>query len=414
MAHSPPQQKSKAIHRPVAQAAVDALVAIFGQGHHADKVIERTLKSTRSFGARDRRFLAETIYDMVRHWRWIWAALDREPRLEPEDLWRALGAWLMLSEDGTKPDWRELRDLNAADLRQRADRLRSQPAIRESVPDWLFARGASEIGAETWEKWLGELNRQAPVILRANRLRTNRTDLARALLTEGIETVPADPAPDALRLVERKNVFVTEAFKKGLFEVQDGASQFVAPLLDPQPGDRVIDACAGAGGKSLHLAALMKNKGKILSLDIHPRKLEELRKRAARDGADIIETRVIESNKTIKRLENAADRLLLDVPCSGMGVLRRNPDTKWKLTSSELDELSKLQTHLLDSYSRMLKPGGRLVYATCSILPSENQNQVAAFLKRHEGRYRLIEDHTFAPGAHGFDGFYAAVIQKLD
>ncbi len=400
------------IHRPVAQAAVDALKAIFGEGYHADKVLERALKANRSFGARDRRFLAETVYELVRRWRWIWATLGAEPSIDDEALWRALGAWLMIGPANTKPDWREIRDLNPGTLRARARAADGIPAVRESLPDWLYGAGLTEIGNPAWDGWLARLNRQAPVILRANRLRTDRGKLADALEAEGIATVPADPAPDALRLVDRKNVFVTEAFKKGWFEVQDGASQCVGPLLDPQPGERVIDACAGAGGKSLHLAALMRNKGKILSLDIHPRKLEELRKRASRAGADIIETRAIESSKTVKRMESAADRLLLDVPCSGLGVLRRNPDTKWKLAPDELDRLRQLQAHLLDSYSRMLKPGGRLVYATCSILPSENERQVEAFLSRAAGAYRLLEQRTFPPGENDFDGFFAAALEK--
>lgn len=401
------------IHRPVAQAVVDALAQIFGEGYHADKVIERALKANRSFGARDRRFLAETIYEMVRHWRFIWAALETEPSLKPEDVWRALGAWLILGPHQTQPEWPETKALSPAELRKRANSVSENPAVRESTPDWLYERGQIELGATVWNSWLSELNKQAPVILRANRLRTDRTKLALALKSEGIDAAPADPAPDALRLVERKNVFVTEAFKKGWFEVQDGASQHVGPMLDPQPGERVIDACAGAGGKSLHLAALMKNKGKILSLDIYPRKLEELRKRAARNGADIIETRAIESTKTIKRMENTADRLLLDVPCSGLGVLRRNPDTKWKLTPDKINQLQDLQAHLLDSYPRMLKPGGYLVYATCSILPSENGKQIESFLARHEGKFRLLEERTFTPGKNGFDGFYAAKLEKL-
>jgi 16S rRNA (cytosine967-C5)-methyltransferase len=183
-------------------------------------------------------------------------------------------------------------------------------------------------------------------------------------------------------------------------------------MLDPKPGERVIDACAGAGGKSLHLAALMKNKGKILSLDIHERKLEELRKRASRAGADIIETRTIDSSKVIKRLEETADRLLLDVPCSGLGVLRRNPDSKWKLSDEEIEKLRALQSQILESYSKMVKPGGRMVYATCSILPSENERQVEEFLKNAGGTFELLEERKFAPGKDGFDGFYAASLQK--
>src|SRR6185369_699383 len=154
--------------------------------------------------------------------------------------------------------------------------------------------------------------------------------------------------------------------QEGLFEIQDGASQQVAPMLDPKPGERVIDACAGGGGKTLHLAALMKNKGRIISMDVSEVKLKALRERCSRNGVDIAEVKVIESSKTIKRLEKNADRVLLDVPCSGLGVLRRNPDKKWKLKPEDFIELRKLQAEILESYSEMTKVGGRLVYATCS------------------------------------------------
>lgn len=399
------------LHRPLAQTVVTSLIEIFADGRNADKVIERSLKSRREFGARDRRFIAESVYEIVRWWRLLWTVADATPTLDPPSLWRILGTWLALTRDDELPAWSEFTGILPSTVRARATAAKSNPAVRESVPDWLYERGNAEIGAN-WDQYLSELNKPAPVILRANTLRVTRDQLRAVLTDQGIASEPVVPLPDALRLKERKNIFSSEAFKQGLFEVQDGASQQVAPLLDPQPGDRVIDACAGAGGKSLHLAALMRNKGKILALDVHDRRLEELRKRAARDGVDIVETRLIESAKTIKRLEASADRLLLDVPCSGLGVLRRNPDAKWKLSDAEIEDLRKLQAHLLDSYSRMLKPGGRLVYATCSCLPSENERQIAEFLERQNGSYTLLNERKFAPGENGFDGFYAASLRK--
>jgi 16S rRNA (cytosine967-C5)-methyltransferase len=165
--------------------------------------------------------------------------------------------------------------------------------------------------------------------------------------------------PSALRLKQRANLFGTDSYKAGLFEVQDAASQLIAPFLQPEPGMRVIDACAGGGGKALHLAAIMRNKGRILALDVHAWKLAELRKRASRAGVDIIEAREIEGSKTVKRLAQKAERVLLDVPCSGLGVLRRNPDAKWKLSDAEIDRLTALQAEILESYSRMVVPGGK-------------------------------------------------------
>jgi 16S rRNA (cytosine967-C5)-methyltransferase len=208
-------------------------------------------------------------------------------------------------------------------------------------------------------------------------------------------------------------VFRHAAFKAGLFEVQDASSQLVAAALAVEPGMRVIDACAGAGGKALHLAALMENKGKILAMDVEEWKLQQTKLRARRDGVSIIEPKAIEGTKTIKRLKESADRLLLDVPCSGLGVLRRNPDTKWKLSLDSIQKVQETQQEILQSYPSMLKPGGQMVYATCSILPSENELQVKKFLESEAGKnFELIEDKKVLAQESGFDGFYIARLMK--
>jgi 16S rRNA (cytosine967-C5)-methyltransferase len=173
---------------------------------------------------------------------------------------------------------------------------------------------------------------------------------------------------------------------------------------------RVIDACAGGGGKTLHIAALMQNKGRIISMDITQWKLDELKKRARRATASNIEPRLIEGSKTIKRLENSADRVLLDVPCSGSGVIKRNPDAKWKLNLDFIERTKAIQQKILSEYSSMTKKGGQLVYSTCSVLPSENRNQVDEFLKNNEN-FELIKDKTILP-SEGFDGFYMALIKR--
>jgi 16S rRNA (cytosine967-C5)-methyltransferase len=211
----------------------------------------------------------------------------------------------------------------------------------------------------------------------------------------------------------RKNIFLTNAFKNGHIEVQDYGSQQIASFMEVEPGMKVIDACAGAGGKSLHLASLMKNKGHILSLDIYEKKLVELQRRARRNGVHIIEAKIIESSKTIKRLKEKADRLLLDVPCTGLGVLRRNPDAKWKLSPSFLEEVKFTQQNLLRDYSTMVKPGGKLIYATCSILPSENENQIKTFLESKEGQLFTLENQkTLLPNDFGYDGFFMAKLKR--
>ncbi|MBX2988975.1 MAG: RsmB/NOP family class I SAM-dependent RNA methyltransferase [Bdellovibrionaceae bacterium] len=398
------------IHRHLVEQVIAAVHEIFSSRRPADKVLERYLKTQKKWGARDRRFFAESCYEIVRHWRYLWVASGLPPgefldadALTPKSVWR-LWAFYENERTGQTPQWAETEGLRF----QKTPRESLPRAVRESIPDWLDELGAKEFGAE-WDSLLSALNKPADVFLRVNRLKGDPGKAVRELAADEVDAESVPGLPDALRLPVRKNVFITKAFRAGLFEVQDAASQTVAPMLKPEPGLRVVDACAGAGGKTLHLAALMKNKGRILSLDIHEWKLDQLRERARRGGVDIVETRVIESSKTIKRLEASFDRVLLDVPCSGLGVLRRNPDTKWKLAPAEIDRLRALQSELLASYSKMLKPGGFLVYATCSLLPDENERQVKAFLASPAGaRWTLEEEQHHRPDREGFDGFYAA------
>jgi 16S rRNA (cytosine967-C5)-methyltransferase len=408
------------LHRPIAEQVVTALQDTFGFGHddtpgyQADKVIERLFKRNRKLGSRDRRFIAETTYDIIRHWRFLWTVLGFvAPSLEHDPLMRLLGAKILLG-GGSLPPWPEFRGLDSAKVQAGAERAAaSSVAVRESVPDWLYERGLQELGSE-WDSILHALNEPAPVCLRANRLKGTREDLIAALAKENVGASPAPETDDGVLLSERRNVFTTDAFRNGLFEVQDGASQQVAPLTGAKPGERVIDACAGGGGKTLHLAALMKNKGKIISMDVSERKLQSLRERCTRAGVDIVEVRLIESMKTIKRMASSADRVLLDVPCTGMGVLRRNPDKKWKITPEEIERLALLQAEILDSYSSMVKTGGVVVYATCSCLPTENERQVERFLKERGETWELIAEKKFRPGQNGYDGFYAAALRRLN
>lgn len=395
---------------------INSLGEVFSARRYADKVIEYAFKRHRKWGSRDRRIFAESIYECVRWWRWYWflaglpdAEHAQQEAITPERLYRVWGAyWITHGRD--LPQDEAAPQIQPAEVLKRAKQQVS-PAIRASIPDWLDERGGRELGA-TWPALRDALNQPADVFLRVNTLKNDRRAVREALGQEGFEVEVVEDVPSALRLKQRANTFGSKAYKGGLFEVQDAASQLIAPFLQPEPGQRVIDACAGGGGKALHMAALMRNKGKILALDIHAWKLAELRKRASRAGVDIIEAREIEGAKTIKRLSQKADRVLLDVPCSGLGVLRRNPDAKWKLQDAEVERLTTLQAEILESYSRMVAPGGKLVYATCSILPSENELQVKAFLAKHGAEWTLEEELHRTPERGAFDGFYAARLMR--
>ncbi len=389
------------------QAVIHALQEIFEQGYYADKVIEWVLKSNPKWGARDRAFIAENIYEVVRWYRLLCEIKGKTPRYQG-NWYELLGIWRVLQGDEL-PDWAEFKTIQPAEIKEKFRALQHHRRIRESIPDWLDEMGHAEL-RDNWDTTLHALNEPAQVVLRANTLKMSPSDLIQRLQAEGVEAEMIQG--DALQLKQRKNLFATAAFKEGLFEVQDFSSQQVAPFLQVAAGMRVIDACAGAGGKTLHLATLMQNKGNLIALDTEERKLEELRKRARRAGIHTIETRVVESTKAIKRLEKSADRLLLDVPCSGLGILRRNPDAKWKLSPAFINEVKEKQSTILLQYSRMCKIGGKMVYATCSILPSENDEQVRQFLEASEGTFELLSEQVILPQDRGYDGFYMALLQR--
>jgi 16S rRNA (cytosine967-C5)-methyltransferase len=392
------------IHRHLAEAVVHGLEEIFDQNKYADKVIQYNLKGHSKWGSRDRKFFAETVYEVVRWYRLL------EFMGQSGDMWRIVGIqWLRMGYD-LPPEWEEFEGLSYDFIKAREKEAQEKFPVAQSIPDWMDARGRQELG-DVWEKVVKALNKPAEVFMRVNALKFTPDQVIEELKKAEIEALTVSPdLPWALKLKERRNVFITEAFRKGMFEVQDAASQMVVPMLDVQPGQRVVDACAGAGGKSLHIASLMKNKGRIISMDIHEWKLQELKVRARRANVDIIETRVIDSSKVIKRLHEEADRVLLDVPCSGMGVLRRNPDSKWKLTEEEIARLQTLQYELLTSYSKMTKKGGKMVYATCSLFPSENEKQIARFMSEHGDQWTLEKEMHLRPDREGFDGFYAALL----
>ena len=400
------------LHRNLVDAVVDGFLQINNDGLYADKVIERLLKRDKRWGSKDRAFIAETLYELIRYKRLYTEIAQEKAPFTVQSARRVFAVWAVL-RGITLPEW-YFEGTPERRIKGRFDALSKERAVRESVPDWLDALGVKELGEEVWTRELHALNQQAQVVLRVNTLKTDKAALQAQLSKEGYETQPLEGLPDALQLKKRANLFLSEAFKQGLFELQDAASQRVAPLLlgdwTPVQGSlKVADCCAGAGGKTLHLASLMGGKGKIVAMDIYSQKLDELSRRAKRNGAFNIETRLIEG-KYLKRQRGSFDKVLIDAPCSGLGVLRRNPDTKWKLTPEFLDQIRSTQAQILEQYSQLVKDGGQLVYATCSVLPSENQQQVQHFLQSAAGqRFTLVEEHQIW-ATEGYDGFYMALI----
>ncbi|PBJ14352.1 RsmB/NOP family class I SAM-dependent RNA methyltransferase [Flavobacterium sp. ACN6] len=400
------------LHRNLVYTTIDSLNAIFNEGEYADKVVARALKKDKRWGSSDRKFVAETIYEIVR-WKRLYAEIAevKEP-YDRDNLWRMFAVWAVL-RGYPIPDWRQLEGTPERKIKGRFDELSKNRALKESIPDWMDELGVKELGETVWSKEITAQNQPAKVILRTNTLKGTKENLRNTLMDLNIETEYLKDQPEALVLKERANVFLTDAFKQGLFEVQDANSQLVAGFLDVKPGMRVVDTCAGAGGKTLHMASLMENKGQLIAMDLYESKLKQLKLRAKRNGAFNIEYRIIDSTKVIKKLHEKADRVLIDAPCSGLGVLKRNPDSKWKLQPEFIDNIRKVQSEVLENYSKIVKPGGKLVYATCSVLPSENQEQVEKFLKTEIGQqFTFVQDRKMLASESGFDGFYMALLER--
>jgi 16S rRNA (cytosine967-C5)-methyltransferase len=400
------------LHRNLTYAVIDSLRDVFNEGEYAGKAVEKALKRDKRWGSRDRKFVAETIYEIIR-WKRLYAEIAevKEPFDRP-NLWRIFSVWCVLKGIAL-PDWNQIEPTPTRRIKGKFDELSKIRKYRESIPDWMDDLCVSELGETLWTKEMAALNVQADVVLRVNTLNVTKEQLQKELEAESIFTETLPNHPDAIKLIERANVFTTEAFKKGYFEVQDASSQLVAAYLDVQPGMKVVDACAGAGGKTLHLSALMQNKGQIIAMDIYESKLRKLKVRAKRNKAHNIDLRVIDSSKAIKKLLDKADRVLIDAPCSGIGVLRRNPDSKWKLEPEFIENIKNTQQEILQNYSKMVKSGGKMVYATCSVLPSENQEQVKKFLNSENGKdFKFISDKKILASESGYDGFYMALLEK--
>lgn len=396
------------LHKNLCEAVVNGLEQVFVQDGYTNQVVEQLLLSNKKWGARDRGFIAEHIYNMVRYYRLYCYGAGIDGIYSNADAWLVLGG-CFIDKEFDLPAWSEWADIDAEAVKKQLAEGRTIRKIKESVPDWLDELGSKELGGK-WDDELHALNQPAPLCIRVNTLKATQETVGEFLRSEGIEFTTSDEAPDAIIIHTKRNLRNSQAYKSGWFEMQDISSQQVAPMLDPRSGMTVIDACAGAGGKTLHIAALMQGKGEVIAIDLYPDKLKELELRARRNGAANIRATVY-SDGLEGQYRSAADCLLLDVPCSAIGVLRRNPDIKWKLKQEALDELLKVQQDLLQRYSVMVRSGGVMVYATCSILPSENENQIDAFISRNPS-FEKVSERKISPQGSGGDGFYICKLIK--
>ncbi len=401
---------------PAALAALEQAVrAVMLEDGRTDMAAGRALRDHPRLSPAEKAQVVRRAYAMVRRWRLVRHVAGvagglREPWAPGE--FARLDAALSVTE-GVVPSFTPPRFAPAV-AKRRLDAARAEGgALAHALPDWLAERLRASLGRR-FDRVCTALLEEAPCVLRVNRRKGDPASLAAMLDAEGVATRPVPGLPDALEAADRHAALGSRAFASGYFEVQDAGSQRVAPFLLGAPARRVIDACAGEGGKTLHLSDLMEGRGRIQAMDIDTRKLDTLRARAARADAQNIATRAV-SPEAWRELAGSADAVLVDAPCSGTGVLRRQPETKWRLTPEGVAERVALQASILDDAAFAARPaGGLVVYATCSLLSEENEGQVARFLARHPGVFELERQQRVLPGVDGdCDGFFMARLRRL-
>ncbi|MGE0154515.1 MAG: RsmB/NOP family class I SAM-dependent RNA methyltransferase [Reyranellaceae bacterium] len=431
------------------QAAIDLLDDILANPRKpADATVGAFFRARRYIGGGDRRAVAERVYGILRRraqleWWLARAGAKGAPSgrgLVVADL--ALHEGLSADHvaglfDGGRfrpqPFEREERAMLKALAGQAPDHPEQPVAVRFNIPGWIEPELRAALGEDA-EREYAAMNRPAPVDLRVNLLKADRDAAQQALAAEQVRVAPTELSPVGLRAEGRPSLVTGAAFRAGLVEIQDEGSQLVALLADARPGLRVVDYCAGAGGKTLAMAAAMQNKGALIACDVSALRLERAVTRIRRAGVHNATQKLIDAaaRKWLKRAAGTVDRVLVDAPCSGTGTWRRNPDARWVLQASDIDELIAKQAQILDAVAGLVKPGGKLVYATCSLLPRENEGQIEAFLARHPGFevVKLAEAWREAtgtdlpaaipdgahlrltPAGQGTDGFFVGVLRR--
>ncbi|MDD5174876.1 MAG: RsmB/NOP family class I SAM-dependent RNA methyltransferase [Sterolibacterium sp.] len=410
--------------------ASDALTLLLDFTQPADAVLSAYFRVHRTLGGRERSFVAETCYAVLRRKRLLEKLVH--PAKSPR--WLVLASLLRFSGIAQ----RQLAELVSASEKDWLLEFKSRPepalslADQADFPDWLVERLLTRWSETGLLELARGLNQSAPLDLRVNSRKAKREDVLARLAAEGIAAEPCRYAPLGIRLKGKPALQKHPLYLDGAIEVQDEGSQLLGYLLAPKRGEMVVDFCAGAGGKTLLLGDMMRSTGRLYAFDVSLKRLAKLKPRVARSGLSNMHPVCIASENDIhvKRLAGKIDRVLVDAPCSGLGTLRRNPDLKWRQTLQSIEELSHKQGGILAGASRLVKPGGRLVYATCSILTEENEAVVDAFLAAHADFHRLSAKETLAqqgiqidcgtdasdmrlsPHVHGTDGFYAAVLER--
>jgi 16S rRNA (cytosine967-C5)-methyltransferase len=417
----------------------------------ADALIDTFFRSHKYLGSHDRKFIAETMYGTLRHLRkcelMVTSAMTElgETLFEEDKILFLVVAYLFLQRQtqDVSPEniSSKLKSTRLAEKMAYVLRTFTKPVniptesaidrigIEYSFPNWMVQKFIEQYGESEVEIICASLNEQAPITLRVNTLKTTVEQCQAELNKQGIEATKTLLSPFGLNLSKRINVFSLPVFREGWFELQDEGSQLLPFLIDPKPNTKLLDLCAGAGGKTLEFSALMKNRGEIFATDINSYRLEELRKRSKRAGAQNVRVQEIQAIEDLYgQYSNFFDIIFVDAPCSGLGTIRRNPGMKWMVTEQTVNEVSEKQRSILHSSAPLVKSGGRIVYATCTLLRQENEDVVEEFIMRHSD-FKLVDANglldtwqdglittgsffKLLPHIHGTDGFFCAVLEK--
>ncbi len=373
----------------------------------AEKELEKLFKRHKKWGSRDRSFVAESFFNIIRWKRKL--ELFSDHSFSKNNTYHILAAYLIWNYN-TLPAFDVFRNIDVENIKNRIKKTTIPPEVGLSYANWFFNELVSGYKENAYDL-MSDLNKPAFIYLRTNTFKTSTKNLLTLLKKEGINAEVNKLSPNSIKILKRKKLSHLKSYKNGLFSIQDISSQQVALLAKPLKNKHIVDACAGAGGKSLHLADLMQNTGQIISLDIFENKLNELENRAKRCGYSNIKT-VLSTPQKIQKLNSWADIVLIDAPCSGSGVIRRKPQTKWNVLLNDIKTLIKTQKAILENYASIVKKDGKLIYATCSILPIENQNQVEWFTKKNKN-FKLIKEQQILPKAFDGDGFYIAILRRV-
>ncbi|HNL84332.1 MAG TPA: RsmB/NOP family class I SAM-dependent RNA methyltransferase [Chitinophagales bacterium] len=413
------QEKTIKIHAPLFTALEESLHAIFEQGVYADKEVARALKANRNWGSRDRSFFAETVYDIVRWKRKYAFQLEQSAIQDPKNNVQALIGISLLNRNYAiqNPERTRLTSADIDLLKKQLLMPIAQPAIATSYPVELYNYCEQALG-NTWHAIAEQLNTQAKVYLRVNTLKSTKKKISEILEKENIafrddcQTVFSPYLlEDSLEIITKNKLKNSTHYTNGYFEFQDIGSQLISVFALQNIPDfsnfTLLDMCAGAGGKTLHLSTLMKNKGKIIATDFNEKRLVQLQKRIQHAGCKNVE---ITDFSALQNMTNRFDFILIDAPCSGLGTLKRSPDIKWKLSIRDIENYCNIQQKLLHDASTLLNKNGTMLYATCSILPQENENQIQRFLE-NKTAFKLAAEIKTNPAHYPSDGFYMAKLQ---